>query len=89
MSRLPEKPVPTPAGAPETARLTVPLKPLTGVTAILSVPPAFCCSVKGFAAAAKVKPGVFGTAMTRFSVTLLETGLELPEPGAVAVITIG
>ncbi len=89
MSKLPEKPVPTPEGAPETVRPTLPLKPFTGVTLILSVPPAFCCSMKGFTAAASVKPGAFGAAMTNFTVTLLENGFELPEPGAAALITMG
>jgi len=88
-SRLPAKPVPTPEGAPETARLTLPLKPLTGVTVIASVPPAFCCRVNGFAAAARVKPGVLGAEMTRLKVRVFENPDELPEPGAVAVMTIG
>ncbi len=88
ISRFPENAVPTPEGAPETARLTLPLKPLTGVTVIVSVPPAFCCRVSGLAAAARVKPGVLAAAMTRFTVMLLEKELELPEPGAVAVMTM-
>lgn len=53
------------------------------------MPPAFCCRVNGFAAAARVKPGVLGAEMTRLKVRVFENPDELPEPGAVAVMTIG
>lgn len=89
ISRFPTKAVLTVEGAPETARLTFPLKPFTGVTLKLSVPPAFCCRVRGFVAAVRVKPGVWVAAMTRYTVMVLEKPDELFEPGAVAVTTMG
>ncbi len=44
-------------GKPLNAKLTLPVKPLVGVTVIASVPPAFCCKVRVGAAALSVKPG--------------------------------
>jgi hypothetical protein len=47
----------TPVGSPVTDKATLPMKPLTGVTVIASVPPAFCCKLSVLAAGVSVKLG--------------------------------
>lgn len=49
INTLPAKAVLTPVGAPLTESVTAPEKPAASITPIVSVPPVFCCSVKGFA----------------------------------------
>jgi hypothetical protein len=86
---VPEKELRKPAGRPVTERVTVPLKPLTRVMVMLSVPRAFCATVRVFAAALSVKPGVFAALITRFTVVVLVMLAELLPADAVPVMLSG
>ncbi len=55
---FPLKDAVTPAGRPEAAKETVPVKPPAGVTVIVLVPVAPCTTVTLAGAAARVKDGV-------------------------------
>ena len=57
ISVVPENAPDAPLGSPDTVRLTVPVKPLLGVTVMLSVPPLFCGSVKVAEAGVRLNPG--------------------------------
>jgi len=66
----------TPLGSPETVRLTAPLNPLAGPTAILAVPVAPCTMVTAVGVACRLKAGAAVT--VRLSATLALRFPEMP-----------
>ncbi len=89
VSVVPEKVPVAPLGSPDTDRLTEPVKPLTGVTVIPSLPLTPCASVKVPEAADSVNPGVDADATTKVTVTVCLRPFEEPEPLVVPLIRIG
>jgi hypothetical protein len=78
-----------PLGSPDTLRLTVPVKPLTGVTVMLSEPFTFCANVSVLSAGDSVNPGAAADATTKVTVVVCVRGFEVPEPLEVPLMTSG
>jgi hypothetical protein len=69
----------TPLGRPDADKLTLPLKPFCGATAIVLVPVAPCGSVRVFGDAERVKLGGTAAAIDSDTVVELVRVLEVPE----------
>ncbi len=79
-----------PLGSPDTVRLTEPVKPLTGVTVIVSLPFTFCASLSVPVAAASVNdPGAEDVATTNVTVAVCLRPFEVAVALVVPVMTMG